>query len=49
MFLGSKSFIFSRVMDLQAFLVPPITLKPLISSFPCFANIYVSLMKKGLY
>ncbi|WVZ03786.1 hypothetical protein V8G54_024592 [Vigna mungo] len=35
-----------QVVDLQAFLLPRITLKPLVPSFPCFANIYVSLMEK---
>ncbi|OIW05649.1 hypothetical protein TanjilG_23435 [Lupinus angustifolius] len=35
-----------QVLDLQVFLVPRITLKPLVPSFPCFANIYVSLMEK---
>ncbi|KAL5144188.1 Synaptotagmin-2 [Glycine soja] len=41
---GLKAII--QVMDLQAFLAPRITLKPLVPSFPCFANIYVSLMEK---
>ncbi|KAK7409763.1 hypothetical protein VNO78_00056 [Psophocarpus tetragonolobus] len=35
-----------QVIDVQAFLAPRITLKPLVPSFPCFANIYVSLMEK---
>ncbi|KAK7352025.1 hypothetical protein VNO80_17440 [Phaseolus coccineus] len=35
-----------QVMDLQVFVLPRITLKPLVPSFPCFANIYVSLMEK---
>ncbi|CAJ1972977.1 unnamed protein product [Sphenostylis stenocarpa] len=35
-----------QVLDLQVFLLPRITLKPLVPSFPCFANIYVSLMEK---
>ncbi|GAU33633.1 hypothetical protein TSUD_310410 [Trifolium subterraneum] len=35
-----------QVVDLQVFLIPRITLKPLVPSFPCFANIYVSLMEK---
>ncbi|KAL2346043.1 hypothetical protein Fmac_000043 [Flemingia macrophylla] len=35
-----------QVEDLQVFLIPRITLKPLVPSFPCFANIYVSLMEK---
>ncbi|KAK7310536.1 hypothetical protein RJT34_08102 [Clitoria ternatea] len=35
-----------QVVDLQVFVIPRITLKPLVPSFPCFANIYVSLMEK---
>uniref|UniRef100_A0A5B6YH85 Putative synaptotagmin-2-like n=1 Tax=Davidia involucrata TaxID=16924 RepID=A0A5B6YH85_DAVIN len=35
-----------QVVDLQIFAAPRITLKPLVPSFPCFANIYVSLMEK---
>ncbi|OMO92773.1 C2 calcium-dependent membrane targeting [Corchorus olitorius] len=35
-----------QVVDLQVFALPRITLKPLVPSFPCFANIYVSLMDK---
>ncbi|KAE9593380.1 putative C2 domain, synaptotagmin-like mitochondrial-lipid-binding domain-containing protein [Lupinus albus] len=35
-----------QVLDLQVFLAPRITLKPLVPTFPCFANIYVSLMEK---
>lgn len=34
------------MLDLQVFASPRITLKPLVPSFPCFANIYVSLMEK---
>ncbi|KAM7273323.1 hypothetical protein ACFE04_027987 [Oxalis oulophora] len=34
-----------QVVDLQVFASPRITLKPLVPSFPCFANIYVSLME----
>lgn len=34
------------MVDLQVFACPRITLKPLVPSFPCFANIYVSLMEK---
>ncbi|KAJ1411686.1 C2 domain [Sesbania bispinosa] len=37
-----------QVVDLQVCLAPRVTLKPLVPSFPCFANIYVSLMEKGL-
>uniref|UniRef100_A0A5B6YHQ5 Putative synaptotagmin-2 n=2 Tax=Davidia involucrata TaxID=16924 RepID=A0A5B6YHQ5_DAVIN len=35
-----------QVVDLQVFASPRITLKPLVPSFPCFANILVSLMEK---
>jgi len=35
-----------QVVDLQVFAHPRITLKPLVPAFPCFANIYVSLMEK---
>uniref|UniRef100_A0A0E0N465 Synaptotagmin n=1 Tax=Oryza rufipogon TaxID=4529 RepID=A0A0E0N465_ORYRU len=35
-----------QVVDMQVFVLPRITLKPLVSSFPCFANILVSLMEK---
>ncbi|PIN17295.1 hypothetical protein CDL12_10049 [Handroanthus impetiginosus] len=35
-----------QVLELQVFASPRITLKPLVPSFPCFANIHVSLMKK---
>ncbi|XVE69710.1 hypothetical protein DITRI_Ditri10aG0012700 [Diplodiscus trichospermus] len=35
-----------QVVDLQVFAIPRITLKPLLGVFPCFANIYVSLMEK---
>lgn len=35
-----------QVVDLQVFASPRIMLKPLVPSFPCFANIYVSLMEK---
>ncbi|GAB2219463.1 hypothetical protein Drorol1_Dr00007099 [Drosera rotundifolia] len=35
-----------QIMDLQVFASPRITLKPLVPSFPCFANIFVSLMEK---
>ncbi|GMJ09739.1 synaptotagmin 2 [Hibiscus trionum] len=35
-----------QVIDLQVFALPRITLKPLVPSFPCFANIFVSLMEK---
>ncbi|KAJ4842695.1 Synaptotagmin-2 [Turnera subulata] len=36
----------AQVIDLQVFASPRITLKPLVPSFPCFANIHVSLMEK---
>ncbi|KAH7668984.1 C2 domain-containing protein [Dioscorea alata] len=35
-----------QVVDLQIFASPRITLKPLVPNFPCFANIFVSLMEK---
>lgn len=35
-----------QIVDLQVFASPRIMLKPLVPSFPCFANIYVSLMEK---
>ncbi|XP_073279756.1 synaptotagmin-2-like [Primulina huaijiensis] len=35
-----------QVIDVQVFANPRITLKPLVPSFPCFANIHVSLMEK---
>ncbi|CAI9757997.1 unnamed protein product [Fraxinus pennsylvanica] len=35
-----------QVLDLQVFASPRITLKPLVPSIPCFANIFVSLMEK---
>ncbi|KAJ6896901.1 hypothetical protein NC651_022945 [Populus alba x Populus x berolinensis] len=38
----------AQVVDLQVFASPRITLKPLVPSFPCFANIYVSLMEKEI-
>lgn len=34
------------MVDLQVFALPRITMKPLVPSFPCFANIFVSLMEK---
>ncbi|XP_058783006.1 synaptotagmin-2-like [Vicia villosa] len=35
-----------QVVDLQVFIAPRITLKPLVPCFPCFGNIYVSIMEK---
>ncbi|KAI3734735.1 hypothetical protein L6452_14211 [Arctium lappa] len=35
-----------QLVDLQVFAVPRVTLKPLVPSFPCFANVVVSLMEK---
>ncbi|CAI0435617.1 unnamed protein product [Linum tenue] len=35
-----------QVIDLQFFASPRVTLKPLVPTFPCFANIFVSLMEK---
>lgn len=35
-----------QVVDFQVFVAPRITLKPLVPSFPCFAQINMSLMNK---
>ncbi|XP_054804390.1 synaptotagmin-3 isoform X2 [Prosopis cineraria] len=35
-----------QVVDLQIFAAPRVTLKPLVPTFPCFANIVVSLLEK---
>ncbi|KAL2548856.1 Synaptotagmin-3 [Forsythia ovata] len=35
-----------QLVDLQVFAMPRITLKPLVPTFPCFANIVVSLLEK---
>uniref|UniRef100_A0A2P2KZP4 Uncharacterized protein MANES_05G145400 n=1 Tax=Rhizophora mucronata TaxID=61149 RepID=A0A2P2KZP4_RHIMU len=35
-----------QVVDLQVFAAPRISLKPLVPTIPCFANIQVSLMEK---
>ncbi|XP_027366800.1 synaptotagmin-3 isoform X2 [Abrus precatorius] len=35
-----------QLVDLQIFAAPRITLRPLVPTFPCFANIVVSLMEK---
>ncbi|KAA8534379.1 hypothetical protein F0562_031870 [Nyssa sinensis] len=35
-----------QLADLQIFAAPRITLKPLVPTFPCFANIVASLMEK---
>ncbi|KAF5194991.1 Synaptotagmin-3 [Thalictrum thalictroides] len=35
-----------QLVDLQIFATPRITLAPLVPSFPCFANVAVSLMEK---
>ncbi|KAG0484529.1 hypothetical protein HPP92_008429 [Vanilla planifolia] len=35
-----------QLLDMQIFLAPRITLKPLVPSFPCFANIIISLVEK---
>lgn len=45
-FLSKQCFWMSQVVDFQIFAQPRITLKPLVPSFPCFANIFVSLMEK---
>ncbi|KAJ3688935.1 hypothetical protein LUZ61_018099 [Rhynchospora tenuis] len=36
----------AQLIDLQLSLVPRVTLKPLVPTFPCFANINTSLMEK---
>ncbi|KAF3335620.1 synaptotagmin-3-like protein [Carex littledalei] len=36
----------AQLIDLQLSLVPRLTLKPLVPTFPCFASINVSLMEK---
>jgi Ca2+-dependent lipid-binding protein len=36
----------AQLIDLQLSLVPRLTLKPLVPTFPCFANINASLMEK---
>ncbi|XP_048134907.1 synaptotagmin-3 isoform X2 [Rhodamnia argentea] len=35
-----------QLVDLQIFMAPRIKLKPLVPTFPCFANIVISLMEK---
>ncbi|KAL3649702.1 hypothetical protein CASFOL_006105 [Castilleja foliolosa] len=35
-----------QLVDLQVFAAPRVTLKPLVPTIPCFANIVVSLMEK---
>lgn len=35
-----------QMVDLQVFAAPRVTLKPLVPTIPCFANIIVSLMEK---
>ncbi|KAL4575203.1 hypothetical protein LXL04_022045 [Taraxacum kok-saghyz] len=35
-----------QLVDLQVFVLPRVTLKPLVSAFPCFANVVVSLLEK---
>ncbi|CAI0411867.1 unnamed protein product [Linum tenue] len=35
-----------QLLDLQVFAAPRISLKPLVPTFPCFANIVVSLMER---
>ncbi|QCE07933.1 synaptotagmin-3 isoform X1 [Vigna unguiculata] len=35
-----------QLVDLQIFATPRITLRPLVPTFPCFANIVVSLLEK---
>lgn len=36
----------SQLVDLQIFATPRVALKPLVPTFPCFANIVASLMEK---
>ncbi|KAL4386387.1 hypothetical protein GQ457_09G028650 [Hibiscus cannabinus] len=38
----------SQLVDLQIFMAPRITLKPLVPTFPCFATVAVSLLEKLL-
>ncbi|KAF6167826.1 hypothetical protein GIB67_027604 [Kingdonia uniflora] len=35
-----------QLVDLQIYLAPRLTLKPLVPTFPCFASIVISLMEK---
>ncbi|CAK7325451.1 unnamed protein product [Dovyalis caffra] len=35
-----------QLVDLQIFMAPRVALKPLVPTFPCFANIVVSLMER---
>ncbi|KAL8538578.1 hypothetical protein ACS0TY_000557 [Phlomoides rotata] len=35
-----------QLVDLQVFVAPRVTMKPLVPTIPCFANIVVSLMEK---
>ncbi|KAG6393191.1 hypothetical protein SASPL_147427 [Salvia splendens] len=35
-----------QLVDLQVFVMPRVTLKPLVPTIPCFANIVVSLLEK---
>ncbi|XP_077229300.1 synaptotagmin-3-like [Tasmannia lanceolata] len=35
-----------QLLDLQIFMAPRVTLKPLVPTFPCFANVTISLMEK---
>ncbi|KAJ0970483.1 hypothetical protein J5N97_023360 [Dioscorea zingiberensis] len=35
-----------QLVDFQIFILPRVTLKPLVPSFPCFANLNISLMEK---
>jgi len=35
-----------QLVDLQIFAAPRVALKPLVPTFPCFANILVSLMER---
>jgi hypothetical protein len=42
----AKSFVDFQIVDFQISLLVRITLKPLVSIFPYFANIHVSLMEE---
>ena len=46
LFLSEFWLCYFQLVDLQIFAAPRITLKPLVPTFPCFANIVVSLLEK---
>ena len=43
-FLNEFDYGSSQLVELQVFASPRITLRPLVPTLPCFANIVVSLM-----